>query len=754
MNLEALRLAIEDLSRTYPDQYKNGAAFLQRLEALEEKPDEPAFLPCSARPCWPIRCWTSTSCCWSSAAPTTSACRRTGRATAASAATATTTRSPCSRRSSPQGKLTTLSSRRRREFVGDVDLHFDADKLLFSMPGKHGRWQIWEIKADGSGLRQVTPGDEPDVDNYDACYLPDGRIVFASSRCFHGVPCVGGGNTVANLCIMDADGTGIRQLCFDQDHELVPDRAERRPRALHALGIHRHAALLHPAAVPHEPGRHGPDGVLRQQLLLAQLDLLRPADPRPSDEGRGGDLRAPRRAADGRAGRVRSGQGPLRGRRRGAADPGPRPEGRADHRATAWSTARGRSSCIPIRSATSTSSSPASRRRSREWGIYLVDVFDNMVLIKEQAGYVLVRAGAACGRRPGRRSSPTASTWPSKDATVYLADVYRGPGPEGRAARHGQEAAALRTALRLSAAWAGTSTSASTARGTSSASSAPCRSRPTARPASACRPTRPIAVQPLDAEGKAVQLMRSWFTAMPGESRLVRRLPRDAEHGPAEQADHRQPARGRPRSRRGTARRAASASSARCSRCWTSTASAATRKAPSRQRPGRARLHRQERQRLSATSRQSYVALHPFVRRPGPESDYHLLKPLEFHADTSELVQMLKRGHYDVKLDAEAWDRLDHLDRPERARPRHLDRARRRPRGPEMQRRLEMRAKYANRTDDPEAIPEPSNKEPIKYRRARAAARAQAAGPARGRLAVRRRRGGQAPGRRRPGHRR
>jgi hypothetical protein len=28
----------------------------------------------------------------------------------------------------------------------------------------------------------------------------------------------------------------------------------------------------------------------------------------------------------------------------------------------------------------------------------------------------------------------------------------------------------------------------------------------------------------------------------------------------------------------------------------------------------------------------SYIALHPFVRRPGPESDYHLLKPLEYHA--------------------------------------------------------------------------------------------------------------------------
>lgn len=54
----------------------------------------------------------------------------------------------------------------------------------------------------------------------------------------------------------------------------------------------------------------------------------------------------------------------------------------------------------------------------------------------------------------------------------------------------------------------------------------------------------------------------------------------------------------------------------------------------------------------------SYVALHPFVRRPGPESDYHLQMPLEFHAGTSELVQMIEKGHHNVKLDVEAWDRL------------------------------------------------------------------------------------------------
>ena len=38
----------------------------------------------------------------------------------------------------------------------------------------------------------------------------------------------------------------------------------------------------------------------------------------------------------------------------------------------------------------------------------------------------------------------------------------------------------------------------------------------------------PLAVQPLDADGKAVAVMRSWFTAMPAR-RVVHRLPREPE---------------------------------------------------------------------------------------------------------------------------------------------------------------------------------------------------------------------------------
>ena len=53
-----------------------------------------------------------------------------------------------------------------------------------------------------------------------------------------------------------------------------------------------------------------------------------------------------------------------------------------------------------------------------------------------------------------------------------------------------------------------------------------------------------------------------------------------------------------------------------------------------------------------------YDNLQRFVRRPGIESDYGLLSPMEFAANTTELVQILKAGHYGVELDADSWNRL------------------------------------------------------------------------------------------------
>jgi hypothetical protein len=54
----------------------------------------------------------------------------------------------------------------------------------------------------------------------------------------------------------------------------------------------------------------------------------------------------------------------------------------------------------------------------------------------------------------------------------------------------------------------------------------------------------------------------------------------------------------------------------------------------------------------------AYEALVPYIRRVNIEDHVGLLVPGEYHADTSELIQMLSKGHYNVRLDKEAWDRL------------------------------------------------------------------------------------------------
>ena len=79
-------------------------------------------------------------------------------------------------------------------FVGDFDLHWDADKMLLSSQLPNKRYEVFEIKSDGTGLRQVSKTIDG-VDNYDACYLPSGKIIYDSTSILQGVPCVGGSSS-------------------------------------------------------------------------------------------------------------------------------------------------------------------------------------------------------------------------------------------------------------------------------------------------------------------------------------------------------------------------------------------------------------------------------------------------------------------------------------------------------------------------------------------------------------------------------
>ena len=112
------------------------------------------------------------------------------------------------------GALRTIYKPADGGFVGDVDLHFDADRMLFSMPAAGGDWHVHEIRTDASSLRKVTSSMATGINNYDACYLPDERIIFTSTAGMVAVPCVRGNSLVATLFRINADGTDVRQLCF------------------------------------------------------------------------------------------------------------------------------------------------------------------------------------------------------------------------------------------------------------------------------------------------------------------------------------------------------------------------------------------------------------------------------------------------------------------------------------------------------------------------------------------------------------
>jgi len=78
-------------------------------------------------------------------------------------------------------------------------------------------------------------------------------------------------------------------------------------------------------------------------------------------------------------------------------------------------------------------------------------------------------------------------------------------------------------------------------------------------------------------------------------------------------------------------------------------------------RLGRKRIHPVVARALGGTKVRytpAYEALLPYIRRVNVEDDVRLLTPGEYHADTSELIQMLQKGHQGVRLDAESWDRL------------------------------------------------------------------------------------------------
>ena len=93
--------------------------------------------------------------------------------------------------------------------VRDPEVDYDGKRIVFSMrAGRADDYHIYAIEADGSRLRQLTAAKG--VSDIDPVWLPDGRIVFSSTR--EPKYCMCNRHIMANLFRMEADGANIHQI--------------------------------------------------------------------------------------------------------------------------------------------------------------------------------------------------------------------------------------------------------------------------------------------------------------------------------------------------------------------------------------------------------------------------------------------------------------------------------------------------------------------------------------------------------------
>ncbi len=591
----------------------------------------------------------------------------------------------------PDGKLTTIY----KGGISDMDLNWDGKRLLMS-DGK----QLRELNIEQAlamaqeanvpakdptttkpskavakaaapagvatpaspAVRLITDPAAP-VGNYDGCYMPSGDIMFVSSACEQAVPCTGGAG-VGNIHLVNSEGKNERRLTYDQDHDWNPVvlhngrvlytrwEYEDTPHYFTRLLFHMNPdgtgqseyygsgsywpnAMYWPRPIPGHPtqvscivsGHHGVGRMGEMVILDPGVSRFEAEGAVQRIPGRGKKVEPvikdglvsevwPRFASPYPLGDETTGQG------------------------------GGKYFLVNIKM---TPTSP--------WGLYLVDIYDNMTPIV-MGGY---STPIPLKARPVPPIIPPAVNLERKDATVYMVDVYQGGGLKGF------PRGSIK-ALRI-----GSYEYRYPGNGDTYASSMDggwdvkkiLGTVPVCEDGSAyfrVPANTPIFVQPLDADGKAQQIMRSWFVTMPGEMLSCVGCHEKQSSSPPATGGTMALARGvvditewHGPVLRGFSydRDVQPVLDRHCVGCHNPAAKPMANGKPMPDLTAKS-LHKDYTGKYSP----SYLALHPYVRRAGYEADYHLAVPAEFEADTSPLIQHLKMGHKNVELNAEEWDRL------------------------------------------------------------------------------------------------
>ncbi len=572
----------------------------------------------------------------------------------------------------------------RNTLVRDVRLDFSGQKMLFSGLDHTNRWAVFQINADGGGLIQLSPDNYPDLDFFDACYLPNGKVILCSNAYYVGVPCLDGKYKVCSLYLLDPATKKLRQLTFDQDHGNDPV-VLNDGRVLYQRWEY--------SDIPHYFGRRrmtmNPDGTSQLALYGSNSwfpTAFRFARPVPGHPTLLAGIISGHhcRGSYGDVGRLAlldpalAGAYPFRYRPVSkewgetgqpiAVTPEILPAEKTGFvqlipgygKPVAGTVCDAAVTDVYLKQHPSLATHPyplsekyflVAMKPDEEslWGIYLVDVFDNATLIAEEEGAALFEP-QLFHPRPRPPIMPDRVNLAVKTADVHIADIYFGPGLQGLP--RGTVKAIRVFAYHFCYIGKGGFPLIGTQSGWDVK-----RVLGTARveaDGSACfqiPANTPVSLQPLDADGNAVQIMRSWLVGMPGERVSCAGCHEDRRaslppHRSIAETRHSEPL----TPWHGPARPFAFTHEVypvlerNCIGCHSDKQTVGLRSKP-----------------CFKDTRTAYNTLHPYVRRAGVESDMELLNPMEYHTSTSRLFQMLEKGHRGVTfatMGNEARERL------------------------------------------------------------------------------------------------
>ncbi|MDP6044271.1 MAG: hypothetical protein QGG25_01580, partial [Phycisphaerae bacterium] len=119
----------------------------------------------------------------------------------------------------PDSPVRSLVPDEKAGFLWRPDLSFDAKRIVFClMPYDERSFHLYEVNTDGTGLKQLTFGD---YDDLDPIYLPNGKLLFNTTRANTYVRC-GPTHHSPVLARCDADGKNIYVVSRNSEPDYLP----------------------------------------------------------------------------------------------------------------------------------------------------------------------------------------------------------------------------------------------------------------------------------------------------------------------------------------------------------------------------------------------------------------------------------------------------------------------------------------------------------------------------------------------------